>query len=73
MIDDMAKTITEEQEQLLKRTTLDSGENAWDYIQSKSEEDRPFITAGILSCIKKGYGLTLLEINWETRNLRYAK
>ena len=57
----------------MKKTSLDSGENAWDYVLSQNEEDRPYIIAGILSCIKKGYGLTILEINWETRNLRYGK
>jgi hypothetical protein len=65
--------ITDEQIELMKKTSLDSGENAWDYVLSQNEEDRPYIIAGILSCIKKGYGLTILEINWETRNLRYGK
>lgn len=64
--------ITDEQKQLLLQTTLTGGENAWDYVQSQSEDDRPWAIAGILSCIEKGYGLTKLEINWEARNLRYA-
>ena len=69
----MAQTITEEQKQLLQQTTLENGMNAWDYVQSESEADQPWAIAGILSCMKKGYGLTKLEINWEARNLRYAK
>ena len=66
----MTPTVTEEQKQQLQQVTLKSGVNAWDYVQSQSEEDRPWLTAGILSCMKKGYGLTILEINWETRNIR---
>ena len=63
----------DEQKQLLMQTTLTNGTNAWDYVQSQSEEDRPWITAGILSCMKKGYHLNELMICWETRNLRHEK
>lgn len=65
--------ITEEQEQTLKQTTLQDGINAWDYVQSKAETDQPWIVAGILSCIEKGYSLNRLTINWEARDLRYGK
>lgn len=65
--------ITEEQKIQLQSTSLKSGLNAWDYVQSQSDDDRPWVIAGIFSCMKKGYGLTKLEINWEARNLRYTK
>lgn len=66
----MTPTITDEQKQQLQQVTLKNGMNAWDYVQSQSEEDQLWLTAGIFSCMKKGYGLTILEINWETRNIR---
>ena len=65
--------ITEEQKKLLQSITLTEGENAWAYVQSKSKEDHPWVAAGILSCIEKGYGLTVLEVNWATRDLRRTK
>jgi len=68
----MLQTITEEQKALLQHTFLKSGVNAWDYVQEQNEDDRPWVIAGTLSCMKKGYGLTKLEINWEARDLRYA-
>lgn len=64
--------ITEEQKQLLQNTMLDNGMTAWEYALSKPTEDQPWIMAGTLSCMKKGYGMTQLEINWEARDLRYA-
>ena len=69
----MAQAITAEQEQTLKQTTLQEGMNAWDFVQSKPSVDRPWIAAGILSCMKKGYSLNRLTINWEARELRYGK
>lgn len=63
--------LKDEQKQLLMQTTLTNGMNAWDYIQSQGKEDQPWIAAGILSCMKKGYHLNELMICWETRNLRY--
>ena len=69
----MKFTITKEQEQMLQQTVLTSGRNAWEYIQSRSEEERPWIVAGIESCIKKGYPLNRLMIGWEARDARYAK
>ena len=63
-------TITEEQKQQLMATTLTTGMNAWEFTQSRPEESRPWVAAGILSCMKKGYRLDLLMIGWETRELR---
>lgn len=68
----MAQNITEEQKQQLVATTMDCGRNAWEYAQSKSTEERPWIIVGILSCIKKGLSLNRLTVNWEARELRYA-
>ena len=64
--------ITSEQQQQLKATILQDGMNAWDYVLSKAEADQPWIAAGILSCIEKGYSLNRLTINWEARDLRYG-
>ena len=69
----MALTITEEQKQLLQQTMLDNGMTAWEYTLTRPKDSQPWIIAGILSCMKKGYGMTLLEISWEARDLRYAK
>ena len=66
----MAQTITEEQKQQLQGITLTEGMNAWAYVQSKPEEDQLWTAAGILTCIEKGYGLTVLEVNWAIRDLR---
>ena len=66
----MVPTVTEEQKQQLQQTTLTEGENAWDYIQSQSEEDRPWVIAGILSLAKKGLPLNRLTIFWEAEDLR---
>lgn len=69
----MTPTITEEQKLLLQNTTLDNGMTGWEYMLTRPKESQPWIAAGILSCMKKGYGMTLLEISWEARDLRYAK
>lgn len=66
----MEMNITEEQKQQLMATTMDCGRNAWDYVQSKSEADQPWVAAGILSCIGKGYSLNRLTVNREARELR---
>lgn len=68
----MAQNITEEQKQQLMVTTMKCGRNAWEYAQSKSMEERPWIIAGILSCMKKGLSLNRLTVNWEARELRYT-
>jgi hypothetical protein len=65
--------ITEEQKQQLKATLLQDGTTALDYVRSWPEADQPWALAGVLSCIKKGYSLNRLTINWEARDLRYSK
>ena len=69
----MVPTVTEEQKKLLQQTTLDNGMTAWEFTLTRPKESQPWIIAGILSCMKKGYGMTLLEISWEARDLRYAQ
>lgn len=39
---------------------------------SKLVESQKWVAEGIQSCIKKGYGLDLLTVNWEAREQRYA-
>lgn len=65
--------ITEEQKQLLQKTRLDNGMTAWEFMLTRPKDSQPWIIAGTLSCMKKGYGMTTLEISWEARDLRYAK
>ena len=65
--------IGEEQKKQLMAMTLQEGMNAWDYVQSRTQTDQPWVVAGILSCIEKGYSLNWLTINWEARELRYGK
>ena len=62
--------LTKEQIELLKSTTLTSGQNAWEFVLSRPEDARPWVAQGILSCIEKGYRLDLLMIGWETRDIR---
>lgn len=66
----MEMNITEEQKQQLMATTMDCGRNAWDYVLTWPTDDQPWIAAGILSCMKKGYSLNRLTVNWEARELR---
>ncbi len=68
---ELEEKITANQKQLLQQTTLNSGTNAWDYVLTICEADQPWVALGILECLKKNYGLTLLEINWMARDLRY--
>ena len=56
--------------QQLKATTLSNGQNAWEFVQSRPEDARPWVAQGILSCIEKGYRLDLLMIGWEIRDIR---
>lgn len=65
--------MTEEQKQQLMATTLTSGQNAWEFVLSRSEDARPWVAQGILSCIEKGYRLDLLMIGWEMRDIRRNK
>ena len=69
----MVQNITEEQKQQLQNTKLVDGTNAWDYVLSWKEADQPWIAAGTLSCMKKGYNLNDCQINWEARELRYKQ
>ena len=64
--------ITEEQKLQLMATTMDCGRNAWAYTLTWPTDDQPWIAAGILSCMKKGYSLNRLTVNWEARELRYT-
>ena len=64
--------ITEEQKQQLMATTMECGRNAWAYTLTWPTDDQPWIAAGILSCMKKGYSLNRLTVNWEARELRYT-
>lgn len=65
--------IGEEQIEALKATILQDGTTAYDYVMTWPEADQPWAMAGVLSCIKKGYSLNRLTINWEARDLRYGK
>ena len=65
--------IGEEQKKQLMAMTLQEGMNAWDYVQSRTQTDQPWVVTGILSCIEKSYSLNRLTINWEARELRYGK
>ena len=62
--------LTETQIETLKGMTLANGQNAWEFVQSRPQDARPWVAQGILSCIAKGYRLDLLMIGWETRDIR---
>ena len=62
--------MTEEQKQQLMATTLTSGQNAWEFVQSRPQDAQPWVAKGILSCIAKGYRLNLLMVGWEIRDIR---
>lgn len=66
-----APEITEDQRQLLMSTLMEDGTKALDYVLTKRTESQPWIIAGILSCMKKGYNLNPMVVNWEARDLRY--
>lgn len=65
--------LTEEQKQMLQNRVMGNGMTAWEYIESQNESDRPWVIAGAKSCIEKGYGLTMLEINSEARGIRAGR
>lgn len=70
----MAKHLTgigKEQQQLMA-TRLQDGTTALDYVRLWPKADQPWVLAGVLSCIGKGYSLNRLTINWEARDLRYG-
>ena len=66
------QALNDAEKKQLQGTTLTNGMNAWEYILSEPKEIQRWVSIAILSCIKKGWGLTVLEINWELRDLRYA-
>lgn len=68
-----ALEITDDQKQKLMATILQDGTTALDYVLSWPKDDQYWAMAGVLSCIKKGYSLNRLTINWEARDLRYSK
>lgn len=68
-----ALEITDDQKQKLMATILQDGTTAYNYVMSWPEADQPWVAAGILSCIRKGYSLNRLTINLEARELRYRK
>lgn len=63
--------LTKKQIETLKGTTLTNGQNAWEFVQSRPQDARPWVAKGILSCIEKGYRLDRLMIGWETRDIRH--
>ena len=65
--------ISKKQIETLKATTLTNGMNAWEFTQSRPKDAQPWVAAGILSCMKKGYRLDLLMIGWEVRDIRRNK
>ena len=69
----MSPIITEEQQRVLQQTTLQCGRNAWEYTLTWPKDAQHWIAAGILSCMKKGYILNRLTVNWEARSLRYTQ
>jgi hypothetical protein len=62
--------LTEKHIETLKSTTLTNGQNAWEFVQSRPQDARPWVAQGILSCLENGYRLDLLMIGWETRDIR---
>ena len=66
----MTMDVSEKQIELLKTTTLTSGLNAWEFVQSRPQDAQPWVAQGILSCLEKGYRLDLLMIGWEVRDIR---
>ena len=67
---ELMEKLTEEQRRQILGITLTEGENAWAYVLSWPDDGQYWIAAGILSCVKHGYGLTELEICWEARDLQ---
>lgn len=69
----LKEKLTEEQLQQIRELTLSSGMSAWDYVLTCDDDAQYWVALGILSCVEHGYGLNKLVINWEARDLRYAK
>ena len=65
--------LTDEQKKMLQSKVMGNGMTVWEYIEAQNEADRPWVIAGAKSCIEKGYGLTMLEINSEARRIRSGR
>ena len=70
---ELKEELTEEQLQQIRELTLSSGMSAWDYVLTCDDDAQYWVALGILSYVEHGYGLNKLVINWEARDLRYAK
>lgn len=70
---ELTEKLTEEQLQQIQELTLSNGMSAWSYVLSCDDDAQYWVALGILSCVEHGYGLNKLVINWEARDLRYAK
>ena len=70
---ELKEKLTEEQLQQIQGLTLSDGMSAWSYVLSCDEDAQYWVVLGILSCVEHDYGLNKLVINWEARDLRYAK
>jgi hypothetical protein len=70
---ELKEKLTEEQLQQIQELTLSNGMSAWSYVLSCDDDAQYWVALGILSCVEHGYGLNKLVINWEARDLRYAK
>ena len=68
-----APVINDKQIETLKTTTLTNGQNAWEFVLSRTQDAQPWVAKGILSCLEKGYRLDLLMIGWEVRDIRRNK
>lgn len=68
-----APVINDKQIKTLKTTTLTNGQNAWEFVLSRTQDAQPWVAKGILSCLEKGYRLDLLMIGWEVRDIRRNK
>ena len=66
-------TLTKEQIELLKATSLQDGRNAWEYIHLYEEGKQPWVAAGILSCIVQGLNLLPEIISTEAGYLKYGE
>lgn len=70
---ELKEKLTEEQLQQIQGLTIANDMNAWAYVLSCDDDSQYWVALGILSCVEHGYGLNRLVINWEARELRYAK
>ena len=70
---ELKEKLTEEQLQQIQGLTIANDINAWSYVLSCDDDSQYWVALGILSCVKHGYGLNKLVINWETRELRYNR